>query len=93
MAELEKFYLGDEAWRSFALICSDDWGKCVFKTELLENLDGREEEAMVIYYRLLDDAIVWLNTKIPALENLTPLECVKNDQLRKRLREVLLRMH
>ena len=34
----------------------------------------------------------WINTPIPALDELTPMECTKSDMLTTRLRTVLMRM-
>jgi hypothetical protein len=45
-----------------------------------------------VYYHLRDDALEWLDTRIPALNGETPRACLQTDLRRRRLKEMLMRM-
>ncbi len=89
---LEEHYLGDENWYNFVSLFKLEWQKCPFKTELVEKLNGMEDLAMVLYGTCLNSSLNWVENKIPALDGLTPIECLKNDSGIKRLKTCLNRM-
>ncbi len=57
-----------------------------------DNLNTYYSGAKVIYAKLGAESLEWINKKIPALDNLTPVECLTAPLLLKRLKEGLMRM-
>lgn len=90
--ELENYYPGDDAWHRFAILFVDEWATCQFQNELLSALDDDKEIAMVIYGSVFEHALQWIDEPVPALNNLTPRECMKTEAGRKRLKTMLTRM-
>ena len=91
MSTLEKYYQGDDLWRTFAETFSANWEQCNIKNELLVALGGHEDLAKVIFAAVGDSALTWINSPIPALDGLSPQECLRSEVLRKRLRVMLTR--
>ena len=89
---LENYYRGDADWQKFAALFVNEWSTCQFQNELLSALNNDEEIAMVIYGSVQQGALQWINKLIPALNNTTPLECMKTEDRRKRLKTMLMRM-
>lgn len=48
--------------------------------------------AMACHHHLGDRALEWLDSIVPALDGLSPRECLKTKKLRRRLKECLWRM-
>lgn len=90
---LEQYYSGDKNWKNFVAIAKQNTEFPLnMKRELLEIFTDDQDIAFVVYYRMLDDSLNWIKRKIPALDHLTPLECLKSPELIKRVKEVLMRM-
>ncbi len=91
---LEEYYKGDEKWDLFVSYYSDNWKECENKDLILSCLLGNEDIAKVIYgiEGSVEDTLVYINYNIPALEGLTPIECLKEQSLIKRLKTMLMRM-
>jgi hypothetical protein len=89
---LEDYYSGDDGFHRFAIACADIWDKCSHKQRLLAAVGGDLDLAMACYYHLGENACDWLSSKVPELEGLTPTECLKSEQERRRLKECLWRM-
>lgn len=92
MNTLEDYYRGEHAWRLFADSFAADWKLCGFKSELIVALGGREDLAKVVFAAVGDAALSWIASPIPALTNLTPLECLQSESLLRRLKVMLMRM-
>lgn len=90
--DLENYYPGDKDWYRFAILFVDNWTTCQFQNELLSALDYDEEIAMVIYGSVFQHALLWIDERVPALNNMTPRECMKTETGLKRLKTVLMRM-
>ncbi|MBW1294978.1 hypothetical protein [Aquimarina litoralis] len=90
--KLEQYYDGDQNWLKFSELFNEIWENTKFQNELLELLNGKVDLARVIYYHNRENSIIWLNTKVPALDNLTPIECLNNDLYINRLKVCLMRM-
>jgi hypothetical protein len=91
MDELENYYSGDSAWNTFSYVFDE------FRTRpevhsLTKTLGGRLDLACVIYGKVGSGYPQWLSKHIPALGNLTPLQCLGDAALLNRLREMLMRM-
>lgn len=94
MIKLENYFSGEKTWNKFFEMCNDynDSQNEDFK-KLLKYLNNNFELTTVIFFRRGKHSIEWLNSNIPALDNLKPIECLKNEKLILRLKECLLRMH
>lgn len=90
---IEHYYSGDKNWVDFVEIAkqSSTMPQKMQKS-LFEILINNEDIAFVIYYKMLNSSVAWLSRKIPALDKLTPLECLENPELINRLKECLMRM-
>ncbi|WP_423393811.1 hypothetical protein [Burkholderia sp. LMG 21824] len=92
MIRLEQYYAGDDGWKEF----SDLFVK--FKDfqevqDLAKDLNGQLDLAYTIYWVAgPKSAKKWINSNVPALDNIRPVDCVDNRELLKRLRECLMRM-
>ena len=90
---LEKYYPGDKKWRDFVSVFEDKWTNSKLQIELLNALNDKKDLAIVIYGIMTIHCLNYLNARIPALGQLTPLECLQNKTLIKRLRVCLMRTH
>jgi argonaute-like protein implicated in RNA metabolism and viral defense len=91
MGNLEQ-YFKHENWMKFSSLFENIPDELEMKKELLEILEDDIILANVIYQSLGKHSIKWINNKVPALDNLTPKECLKNIELKNRLKECLMRM-
>ena len=87
MIELEK-YFDEDKWREFASLFEEN----AFVKILAGNLDNDIVLASVIFGILEKQSLIWIIQKIPALDNLTPKECLSEPKLKNRLKECLMRM-
>jgi len=92
MIELEQYFKGQKNWEEFSDNFNDVWVNSDLQKSLLSELENRIDLAKVIYYNIGETSIDWLNKKVPALDNLTPLECLKTEKTTNRLKECLMRM-
>jgi hypothetical protein len=90
--KLEQYYKGDDSWNKYSSIFGEDWTDSNFQKELLVLVNNQIDLAKVIYYHNTEFSIKWLNSKVPALDDLTPLECLKDIELTKRLKVCLMRI-
>lgn len=91
MIKLESHYSGDNNWNDFVKLFEEFWEDNEAQCKLLVKLDNHLDLAKVInmsYGTNLEK----LERKIPALDGLTILECLKSPTLINRLREMLMRM-
>jgi hypothetical protein len=91
---LEHYYAGDKDWREFVAVFSEEWKGCPFQEELLDAVGGAVDLAIVIYYQCgneYEDCLEFMESKVPALNGISPKECLKTDWGIKRLRECLMR--
>ena len=92
MEELEMYFNGEKSWIEYSSIFGEDWTDSDFQKELLTLVNNQIDLAKVIYYHNTEFSIKWLNSKVIALDNLTPLECLKDIELTKRLKVCLMRI-
>lgn len=92
MNNLEQFFPGETEWLRYAYLFKNEWDKCIIKNEILENLEGHKDIAMVMYGYGGETTLRWINQKIPSLDNLSPKECLNDSLLLKRLKSMLMRM-
>jgi hypothetical protein len=86
---LEKYY-NEENWKKFSGEYKNYHSN---NTERLgEKLNIDMELVKVIDNIIGETAVEWINKKIPELNNMKPIECIRNTKLRNRLKEMLMRM-
>lgn len=89
MNRLEQYYTGDEEWIRFSGLYSNTTGSIVSE---LENILKDRSVANVIDGILGNTSLVWIYKKVPALDNLRPVDCMDDQALKKRLKTMLMRM-
>ncbi|MDO5968589.1 hypothetical protein Q4Q35_02105 [Flavivirga aquimarina] len=92
MIKLEQYFKGQNSWEKFIEVFESNWKDPEFQKTLLSKVDNRIDLAKVIYYKFGETSLNWLDKNIPALDNLTPLECLKSEKLINRLKVCLMRM-
>jgi hypothetical protein len=92
MSGLEDYYSGDRAWAEYVNTFSDRWPDCPFKEELMAALGGDLGLAKTIYWHLEENAVGWLDARIPALGGKTPRACLRTEKGRRRLKEMIMRL-
>ncbi len=85
---LERYYEGDERWEQYVKVFETE--ELIDKT-LLELCNNDKDLAQVIHFHLGQGSIAWMQSSIPALDNISPLECLKSETLTRRLRVCLMR--
>jgi hypothetical protein len=90
---LEKFYSGDDAWEQCAAVAYKQyWVDSDTQKKLLEKVGGDLMLAAMIYAKTDGDCFIWLESKVPALRNIKPNQCIQDPKHINRLRETLMRM-
>ncbi len=84
-------YFNNDNWVEYVKCFEDNWLKNKNQSRLLELCNNHKDIAMVVYFHF-GNSESWLNNKVPALNYLTPKECLNEDNLIKRLKECLMRM-
>lgn len=92
MAKLEHYFKGQKNWLEFSESFDNLWTHSDLQETLLMKLNHQIELAKVIYYHTGEKSLDWINKKIPALDNLTPMECLKTEKTTDRLKVCLMRM-
>ena len=82
---------GEESWIKYSNSFNEFWTNTDFQLKLLQKCNGRLDIAKVIFFHLREDSLKWMNSSIPALGNLTPLKCLKDENLRNKLKTCLFR--
>jgi hypothetical protein len=93
LIELEQYFRGQSSWDKFIEVFDKNWKNSEFQKTLLLKVDNRIDLAKVIDYHIGETSLNWLDKNIPALDNLTPLECLKSEKIINRLKVCLMRMH
>lgn len=90
---LEQYFSGEGDWEDFVNIFVDKY-KNEDAYQLAKYLNDKLDIAIVIHAQIgeLQTCVKWITCKIPVLENLRPIDCLKNDLLTKRLKTALMRM-
>lgn len=90
--ELEQYYESDESWNGFVDFHAKHWEKCTFKDSLVSSLNNNIDIAKVIFGVLCNEGFFWIDSAAPALDGLKPIDCIFDENLKKRLKVVLTRM-
>ncbi|MHA8112439.1 hypothetical protein ACX122_04850 [Kosakonia cowanii] len=92
MENLETEYPGDAKWEIFCRVYESMFQSDEIM-ELALEFGGHKDIATVIYGLLgAEECFEWIHKKIPILDELTPLECIKSVSLMRRLKTALMRM-
>ena len=91
MGKLEQYFKGEDSWIKYSNLFGEDWTNSNFQLKLLEKCNGKLDIAKVIFYHLGENSLKWMDSNVPALEDLTPLECLNDEKLINRLKECLHR--
>lgn len=92
MERLEDDYPGDADWHEYVALYKEDYLDDNAR-QLAAALGGDLDMAVIIYgKRGLKEGLWWIDKPVPALDNLTPLECTQEPRLVLRLRSALMRM-
>lgn len=85
-------YPGDERWNAFVESCGVGWDQYDGKTALMSKLQD-EDIAVVLNHILGNNALDWLQSQVPALNGMTPLDVLANGHKGKIvIRSLLMRM-
>ena len=90
MIELEKYYNKND-WDNLVDLCRENWIDNEQQIELLDSLNGLTDLAIVIWTTHKFTSQDWIGKKIPALDNLRPIDCIANERFLRRLKVCLLR--
>jgi len=90
--KLELYYSGDDKWEYFSSLYAD-MPDTMFTSRLVAILNGDILLAKTIEGVVGGSSMEWIQRKIPALDNLTPLNCIVYPILYNRLKTVLMRMY
>ena len=92
MERLEDDYPGDADWQSLVDLYKEDYLDDDART-LAQALEGHLDMAVILRgKRGLEESLWWVKRRVPALDNITPLECLADPVLIRRLKSALMRM-
>ncbi|TJZ62948.1 hypothetical protein FAZ15_01200 [Sphingobacterium olei] len=95
MNRLEQYFdsNGSKAWDTLVKLATEtSWTNSESQKILEQILNNHTDIAKVLYARLGEESINWIYRKVPALDGMSPLECLETPELIKRLKEGLSRM-
>lgn len=88
--KLEQYYLGDESWNNFYKLYKDIPNTSHYSE--LKTIFNDITLIKVIEGKIGATSLDWIVIKIPALDDLSPIDCVNDPILIKRLKTMLMRM-
>lgn len=77
-------------FKNLARTYDNEWESCDFKQDLLEAVNNHLDIAIVIYGTLLDASMSWVSSSVPALDDLSPIQCMNSPTGIQKLKRVLL---
>ena len=89
---LEDFYTDDQSFTEYSMCFQDEWAAFGNQVELLEMLGGNEELARPIAFHIGSSFRGWFTSSVPALDDLTPQQCLQTQEGIKRLKVCLQRI-
>lgn len=92
MIKLERYYNEDD-WNNFIEELDKKHKKSNIESILTDLFKGDEEVAMVIYKTLGLQSLDWIHQRNYSLLNIKPIECLGDENLKKRLKVKLMRMN
>ena len=95
MIKLEQYFdsSASQGWQALVTWSTENYWTNSDSQKLLEQtLNNHTYIAKVIYARFGEASLEWVHSKVPTLDNLSPLSCLETPELIKRLKEALSRM-
>lgn len=89
---LEDHYAGNEAFEKYSNCFSSYWDSFEHQEELLNIVEGDLVIAKAIAYHMGSNFRKWMLSRPPVLEGLSPIECMKTEQGKNKLKCCLHRM-
>ena len=89
---LENYYSGDSAWNQLVSLDMEFWTDNSLTKELLQQLNYHRDIAQVIYGKFGSSSLSVITQPVPALDNLSIIDCIVAPNLLQRLKECLMRM-
>jgi len=80
----------DDSFKNLARTYDSEWETCTFKQDLLEAVNNNLDIAIVIYGTLLDASMSWVSSSVPALDDLSPIQCMNSSSGTQKLKQILL---
>lgn len=90
--QLEDYYDGDDSWLENVAWARQYWTGSALQNELLVKVNHDLDLATMIYAKIGDDCLEWLETRVPALSSRKPINCLATPQHVRRLRVALMRI-
>jgi len=87
MIKLEQYFdsNGSLAWDTLVKLATEtSWTNSESQKLLERSLKNHTDIAKVMYARLGEASLDWIHNKIPALDGLSPLECLENTRTYKK---------
>jgi len=91
MINLENHFVSEAQWVEFAQNFTSGWRDSDDEKQLLQICGKRKDIAQVIFFHVGAKSMKWMHSKIPALDHLTPAECLQDELLIRRLKVCLMR--
>ncbi len=60
-------------WDTFAEVCREEFFRCSFQEQLIQECAGLQDVAWAVFYRLLGQSMGWLHHQIQALSGEVPV--------------------
>ncbi|SFQ38418.1 MbcA/ParS/Xre antitoxin family protein [Enterovibrio norvegicus] len=67
-----------EGWNKYVSCFRENFEGCTFKSELISKCGGNEDIAIAIYYHSRENALKWMDSPVPALDNKVPSREISN---------------
>ncbi|TMN95122.1 hypothetical protein [Pseudoalteromonas sp. S558] len=83
--------MNNEAWNKYVDCFRKNFDSCVFKDELINVCGGYDDVACAVFFHTQSNAIKWMSSKLPALENKIPSQEIGNGNVIS-VRKVIMRM-
>ncbi len=80
-----------DVWNQYVCRFRDNFAICDFKDELIELCGGYDDIACAVFFHTQENAIKWMNKRLPALENKIPSQEIDKGNVAS-VREVILRI-
>jgi hypothetical protein len=91
--QLEDVYSGDDVWLDNARVAQDHyWTSSELQRELLRRVQDDLPLAAMIFAKVGEGCLEWLEMRVPALGGRRPVDCLRSKEHVLRLREALMRM-
>ncbi|QIH33856.1 DUF2384 domain-containing protein [Sphingobacterium sp. DR205] len=95
MNRLEQYFdsSASRGWDTLVKLATEtSWTYSESQKLLEQKLNNHTDIAKVLYALLGEESLDWVYRRVPALDGLSPIECLETPETIKRLKEALCRM-